>query len=219
MDLMEALVRVGMFFPPFLFALCFHEFAHGYVAKLKGDNTADMMGRLTMNPLPHIDWVGTVGFPVMAILFPGLPIFGWAKPVPVNPRNLKDQKNDMFWVALAGPMSNILLFLLGLVGFGLMIHVFHVAPQGPLMQMTVTFLYINMLLAFFNLLPLHPLDGGKIMARFLPYQWNRWLEDNQMQLNLVLLGLILLGGFRYLAAPFFMLVQLSMQFIISLGGA
>ena len=114
MDPLEIAVKVGLFFIPFLFALCFHEFAHGFVAKLRGDNTAEIMGRLTMNPLAHVDWVGTVGLPIVSIIT-GLPLFGWAKPVPVNPRNLKDPKNDMFWVALAGPLSNILLFLVGLV--------------------------------------------------------------------------------------------------------
>lgn len=216
-DVMEIVVRVGLFFLPFLFALCFHEFAHGFVAKLRGDNTAEIMGRLTMNPLAHIDWVGTVGLPIVAIIT-GLPVFGWAKPVPVNPRNLKDPKNDMFWVALAGPMSNILLFLLGLVAFGFLYHGGMIASaKAPAFQMLQMFLYINLLLAFFNLLPLHPLDGGKILERFIPYEWNRWLEEHQYQLNMALLALIILGGFRYLAIPIFKILTVSLGLVMAGG--
>ena len=216
MDPLEAAVRVGLFFIPFLFALCFHEFAHGFVAKLRGDNTAEMMGRLTMNPLAHVDWIGTVGLPIVAILF-NLPLFGWAKPVPVNPRNLRDRKNDMFWVALAGPASNILLFVVGLVLLAVLVHLLQLPAQSPAYEMLRMFLFINLLLAAFNLLPLHPLDGGKILERFIPYQWNRWLEDNQQMLNMALLILIISGGFRYLAMPLYGLMQVSMAFVVRGG--
>ena len=213
-------VKVSLFFIPFLFALCFHEFAHGYVAKLRGDNTAELMGRLTMNPLAHVDWIGTVALPIMAIIF-NLPLFGWAKPVPVNPGNLKDPKNDMFWVALAGPASNILLYFLGLIGLGILVHVanFPVDFNSPVFRLITTFLFLNLLLAFFNLLPFHPLDGGKILQRFIPFHWNRWLEDHQAQLNMALLAMILMGGFKYLAIPIHMLMNSSLSFVISIGGA
>ena len=217
MDPLETAVRVGLFFVPFLFALCFHEFAHGYVAKLRGDNTAEIMGRLTMNPMAHLDWIGTVGLPILAIIT-GMPLFGWAKPVPVNPRNLKDPKNDMFWVALAGPLSNLLLFVLGLIVFALLLHVFEVSASSPVWEMLKMFLYINLLLAFFNMLPLHPLDGGKVLERFIPFSWNRWLEDHQYHLNMVLLLLIMTGGFRYLAMPVFYFLNFSLNLVI-MGGA
>lgn len=217
MDPLQKAVEIGLFYVPFLFALCFHEFAHGFVAKLRGDNTAEMMGRLTMNPLAHVDWIGTVALPIVAILT-HLPIFGWAKPVPVNPRNLRDPKNDMFWVALAGPLSNILLFLIGLVAFGVMYHTGSIeSAQSPMFQMLQTFLYINLLLAFFNLLPLHPLDGGKVIERFIPYTWNRWLEDHQYHLNIALLLLIMTGGFKYLALPVFYAMNISLTLIMSGG--
>jgi Zn-dependent protease len=212
MDILGSAVKVGLFFIPFLFALCFHEFAHGFIAKLRGDNTAEIMGRLTLNPLAHIDWIGTVGLPILAILT-GLPLFGWAKPVPVNPRNLKDPKNDMFWVALAGPLSNILLFILGLGVFAILLHIVHLPFSSPLWEMLKMFLYINLILAFFNLLPLHPLDGGKIVERFIPFTWNRWLEDHQAQLNMALLGLIMLGAFRYMAIPLNYLLNTSLMFV------
>src|SRR6185436_15011255 len=109
MDILEISVRVAIIYIPFLFALCFHEFAHGWVAKMRGDNTAEQLGRLTLNPIAHADLIGTFILPVSAIVF-GIPIFfGWAKPVPVNIRNLKNIRTDMFWIALAGPASNIFL--------------------------------------------------------------------------------------------------------------
>jgi len=217
MDPLEIAVKVGLFFIPFLFALCFHEFAHGYVAKLRGDNTAELMGRLTMNPLAHVDWVGTVGLPIMAIIF-GLPLFGWAKPVPVNPGNFKDPKNDMFWVAIAGPLSNIFLFIVGLGAFAVLVHVVKLAPGSPLYQLVQMFMFINLILAFFNLLPLHPLDGGKVLERFIPYEWNRWLENHQYHLNIALLFLILSGGFRYMAAPLYGILRSSMAMVLAAGG-
>lgn len=214
MEPLELLTRVGLFFVPFLFALCFHEFAHGFIAKMRGDNTAEMMGRLTMNPMAHLDWIGTVGLPIMAIIF-HLPLFGWAKPVPVNPRNLKDPKNDMFWVALAGPLSNVLLFILGVLAFYLLFHFSGVTRSNPLGQMLVMFLYINIFLAIFNLLPMHPLDGGKILERFIPYHWNRWLEEHQYQLNMALLVLIIFGGLRFMLIPAQFLINSSLYFIES----
>ncbi len=217
MDPLETAVKVLLFFIPFLFSLCFHEFAHGFVAKLRGDNTAEIMGRLTMNPLAHVDWIGTVALPIVAIIY-GLPLFGWAKPVPVNPRNLKDVKNDMFWVALAGPASNILLFVVGLVAFVLMVQVFEVPANSPMYRLLDGFLFLNLILAFFNLLPMHPLDGGKIVQRFIPYNWNRWLEDHQMHLNMALVLLVVTGGFRYLAIPLFNFMQSSKYFVLVAGG-
>jgi Zn-dependent protease len=107
--------KLALFYVPFLFALCFHEFAHGWIAKTRGDNTAELMGRLTLNPMAHADMIGTFALPIMAIVFSVPIFFGWAKPVPVNIRNLKNPRVDMFWIALAGPASNILLAVLGLL--------------------------------------------------------------------------------------------------------
>ena len=104
---MEIGYKIGMNFVPFLFALCAHEYAHGLVAKWRGDNTAQALGRLTLNPLAHADPIGTFVLPLAAIIF-NVPIFfGWAKPVPVDARQLKNPRTDMFWIALAGPGSNI----------------------------------------------------------------------------------------------------------------
>ena len=109
---LEFLAKVGVCFQPLLFALCFHEDAHGWTARRFGDRTAEYMGRLTLNPFPHLDILGTVVLPVVGLLAGGV-VFGWAKPVPVNPRNLSQPKEQMFWIALAGPLSNILLGFVG----------------------------------------------------------------------------------------------------------
>src|SRR3989344_1655396 len=114
-DLIELGAKLGMFFVPFLFALCFHEFAHGMVAKWKGDNTAQLAGRLTMNPLAHADPLGTWILPIAAIVLSSPFFFGWARPVPVNERNLRRPKQEMFWVAIAGPLSNLFLAAVGTV--------------------------------------------------------------------------------------------------------
>ncbi len=191
-----------MWFVPFLFALCFHEFAHGFIAKRRGDNTAQLMGRLTMNPLVHMDLVGTLLMPFLAFIT-GLPIFfGWAKPVPVNPRNLRNPLVDMFWIALAGPLSNILL---AAVGSALMFASFHLLMGQTyfksVMEFFDAFIVINLFLAVFNMIPIHPLDGGKVIARFLPREWNYKLEQNEQMLSLVLLALIMLGATKFLVAP------------------
>lgn len=194
--------KLGLYFVPFLFALCFHEYAHGWVARKLGDNTAERMGRLTLNPFAHADLLGTFVLPIAAILF-GTPFFGWAQPVPVDERNLKSPKNDMFWVALAGPGSNVLLAVVAVILFVVGAHM----GSAAVMEISKIFLIINLFLAFFNLIPLHPLDGGKIIARFLPYNANRWLEDNASTMSWILLGVFLLGGFKYLAVPVYALAQ------------
>jgi Zn-dependent protease len=218
LDLMKILADLGIFFVPFLFALCFHEYAHGLVARWRGDNTALMMGRLTMNPLAHADPLGTFVLPIAAIAFHSPFFFGWAKPVPVNERNLKG-KNDMFWVALAGPLSNILLSLIGTVLLAFVYAHFRGGPAGEAyVRLLETFLMINMFLAIFNLIPIHPLDGGKVLAPFLPASWNIWLENNQGTLNMALLILLMLGG-RVLAVPVYFASEHLRQLAISLAMA
>ncbi len=199
LDVVEIGYKLGTFFVPFLFALCFHEWAHGMVAKLKGDRTAEMEGRLTLNPMAHADPIGTWVLPIVAILFSSPFFFGWAKPVPVNPRNLSG-KYDMFWISLAGPLSNVFLALVTTVLIALA-HVYITGGSAKgIQQLLQTFMVINLFLAAFNMIPIHPLDGGKILEPFLPVDWNRWLLENQMQLNLFLLMFILLAG-NFLAVP------------------
>lgn len=220
MDLLEIAMRAVMFFVPFLFALCFHELAHGYVAKLRGDNTAQMMGRLTMNPMAHADMLGTFILPATGIILSAMtgaaiPMFGWAKPVPVNPRNLTKPRTDMFWIALAGPASNILLAILGglVVAASIVLLGTTSSFLPAVLTLMKTFIAINFFLAFFNIIPLHPLDGGKVLARFLPREINYKLEQNEHISGMVLMILVIGGFLSILAWP----VHISTNFVFELA--
>ena len=206
---MELVYKFFMFYVPLLFSLCVHEFAHAWMAKQKGDLTAEMEGRLSLNPVVHMDIVGTLVLPLMAI-FTGLPVFGWAKPVPFNESVLKNPKQDVFWIALAGPLSNFLLALLG----ALVLFIYRLLSFSDIsiLQWGEVFIYINLLLGFFNLIPLHPLDGGKVIARFLSARWNQWLEDTQQYSTFILIGLFVFGGFRYIALPAYILTKVLTSF-------
>jgi Zn-dependent protease len=202
MDIMEIGYKLATMFIPFLFALSVHEFAHGWVAKLKGDRTAESLGRLTVNPLAHADPLGTFALPILAIVFSSPIFFGWAKPVPVDPRYLKSPKSDMFWIALAGPLSNIIMACLAALAFGILAKNYGMTGAFPAAyKMLNAFIFINLFLAVFNMIPVHPLDGGKVLARFLPNSWNDWLEQNQMMTGIVLMVLIFTGALAILAGP------------------
>ncbi len=217
MDMTEIGFRIGTYFIPFLFALCFHEYAHGLVAKWKGDRTAELTGRLTMNPLAHMDFLGTLVLPILSIVFASPIFFGWAKPVPIDYRNLKNLKVDLFWIALAGPLSNLFLAVVGAVLMGLSARFLMASSHiRAILSILDVFIATNLFLAVFNILPIHPLDGGKVIARFLPNRWNYFLEQNEGMLSIVLMMLIFSGALRFLALPVFWLHQeLKM---LALGG-
>ncbi len=178
--------------PTLLFALSFHEFAHAWMAHRHGDDTAARMGRLTLNPLAHLDPMGA-----MMILFVG---FGWAKPVPVNPMYLRNPRTDMMKVAFAGPASNLLLALAG----GLIIRLFGynsihtLMAGGTIPTLLVFFVQINIALAVFNMIPVAPLDGSQIFAGYMSRKNPELVYKLQMYGPRVLLGVILLGYFTNL---------------------
>ena len=158
---------------PLVIAIVFHEVAHGYVARLFGDHTAERMGRLTLNPIRHVDPIGTVVLP-MVLAIAHAPIFGWAKPVPVEGRNLRNPRRDMIFVALAGPGTNFVLATLAAL---LLAAVFSgaVPPVSALYTVSgftflslVSFVQVNVFLGIFNLIPLPPFDGGHVVQGLLP---------------------------------------------------
>jgi len=195
---------------PTLFAITVHEVAHGWVARRLGDPTAMMLGRLTLNPLKHIDPIGTVAVPILLlVLSQGHMVFGWAKPVPITVENLKHPKRGMALVAAAGPLSNLLMALL----WALEVKLVAVASGGmvggalPLIYMGIAGISINVLLMVLNLLPVPPLDGSRVVAGFLPdpiaWKYSR-LEQYGL---LILLALMATGILGKLMGPPMMLVE------------
>lgn len=150
-------------------SLSFHEAAHAFTADRLGDPTARMLGRLTLNPLAHIDWIGTVIFPLVA-MFSGIPLIGWARPVPVNMRHLRDPRRDFAIVAAAGPVSNLVLAVAGAVvlklAFGAGSQ--EVGASAWLYEALARAVQINVLLALFNMIPVPPLDGGNVLMGLVP---------------------------------------------------
>ncbi len=175
--------------PLFLVSVVIHEYAHGWVANKLGDPTAKYAGRLTLNPLAHIDPIGTVFFPLMLVLMKSPIIFGWAKPVPINFSLLRHPKQDMLWVSIAGIGANILVAIL--LSFLLRVGLFAVNSYGWIFLNYGIF--INLVLAVFNAIPIPPLDGSKVLMSILP----RELAYSYMQLErfgfLILIGLLWLG--------------------------
>jgi len=156
---------------PVIFAITVHEVAHGWVALKFGDRTAQMMGRLTLNPIKHIDPFGTILLPAILLLMPGINfIFGWAKPVPVSYQNLRRPKTDMAWVALAGPAANLIMAVLWALAAALGINLLQsgYAYGEAMAYMGAAGILINTMLMMLNLLPLPPLDGGRILVSLLP---------------------------------------------------
>ena len=187
---------------PLLFAITLHEAAHGWIASKLGDHTARMMGRVTLDPTKHIDPIGTIAIPLVLLLSSSGFIFGWAKPVPINFNALRNGKNSMIWVALAGPVANIVMAVCWLFVMIIAINM----NIAVLIEMGRIGILVNCVLAVFNLLPIPPLDGSRVISALLPnrlaYKYNQ-LEQYGLY---ILLGLMFLGGFNYLVRPWVELI-------------
>ena len=182
--------------PAILFALTVHEFCHAWTALRFGDTTARDMGRLTLNPLAHLDLFGTL------MMFISQFRFGWAKPVPVNPMNFRGNPRVAdFWISAAGPLSNLALaFLFGMI-FRIVGGMSIQLPQGVYMFLFLSVM-INVSLAFFNVLPLYPLDGSHILRNLLPPEYEPTLNKIERFSPIILIALIVVGGFWKILGPF-----------------
>lgn len=196
------ILSVGLI--PGLFAITVHEVAHGWAARQLGDRTAEMLGRLTLNPVRHIDPLGTVAVPLLMVWATGF-IFGWAKPVPVSQRNLRQPRRDMVLVALAGPVSNLVMA----AGWAGLLALVRAVPEvfagaGTFVaSMAIFGILINILLALFNLLPVPPLDGGRVLRELVPEPLGRRLDSLEPYGLIIVLLLLWIGAL----APLFVAVN------------
>lgn len=192
MDSANLIQSIALYALPVLFAITVHEAAHGYAARHFGDNTAYLQGRITLNPLKHIDPVGTIVMPLLLYFATsGAFLFGYAKPVPVNFGALRNPKRDMIWVALAGPASNFfqailwMLMLIVLGGLGV--------EEPFFVEMAQAGIRINLVLWALNLFPLPPLDGGRVLVGVLPWKQAQWVARLEPWGFFIVLGLLFLG--------------------------
>ncbi len=208
MEELTTVQRIAVWALPILFAITVHEVAHGWVAKRLGDPTAYMMGRLTLNPIRHVDPVGTVIVPLALTLLGGF-IFGWAKPVPVTWENLRHPKRDMVLVAAAGPLANLAMALLWALAMklGMLLGDDARWVALPLIYMGFAGITINLVLMVLNLLPLPPLDGGRVVTGLLPgpLAW-RYARLEPYGL-MILLALLVMGWLGHLLWPPVALLQ------------
>ncbi|MDA7691526.1 site-2 protease family protein [Methylophilaceae bacterium] len=199
---------------PIIFAITVHEAAHGYAAKYFGDMTAFHLKRISLNPLRHIDPLGTIILPALLFFLQAGFIFGWAKPVPVNFSNLRNPKKDMLWVALAGPGANLIMAILWTIVYSNQQLVPSIG-QNFISIMAVAGIQINIVLMVLNLLPLPPLDGGRVAVSLLPYPWSSKLAGLERYGFFILIFLLATGLLGAILSP---LIRISQNIILTIFG-
>jgi Zn-dependent protease len=215
---MENIIQtIAVYAIPVLLAITLHEAAHGYVARMFGDNTAAMMGRITLNPLKHIDPIGTIAVPLVIVLTSSLAgfggfLFGWAKPVPINYRNLKNPLKDMVWVAAAGPGINLAMA----VAWALLAKLFLITgfDEKFFIDMARAGIMVNIGLMALNLLPLPPLDGGRIAVGLLPHGPASMLARLEPFGMFIIIGLLVTNTLGFFLQPFYALGYGLINFIL-----
>ena len=215
MNIDQLIQTIALAASPVLFAITLHEAAHGYVARHFGDMTAFQQGRISLNPVRHIDPVGTILLPMLTLWMGGI-LFGWAKPVPVNFAALRNPKKDMLWVALAGPASNLLMAL----GWALIYKIALAFPDNyyavPLLAMAKIGININVVLMVLNLLPLPPLDGGRIAISMLPHQLAYKLSQIEPYGMFILIFLAVTSVLGWILSPFMGMAYYVIRLIFGL---
>ena len=192
METANLIQTIALYTLPVLFAITVHEAAHGYAARHFGDDTAYLQGRMTLNPLKHIDPIGTIAMPLLLYFATsGAFLFGYAKPVPVNFAALRNPKRDMIWVALAGPASNFAQAILWAMALVLLAGLDVREPF--FIKMAQAGILVNLVMWAFNLFPLPPLDGGRILAGLLPLKQAQWLERVEPWGFFIVMGLVIAG--------------------------
>ena len=193
---------------PLLFAITLHEAAHGYAARVFGDRTAEMLGRISLNPIKHIDWIGTVAVPALTLAIGGF-FFGWAKPVPVNFNNLRNPKRDMIWVAAAGPAANLVMA----IGWAIILKVNDMPAIDAIARAGVAW---NVGLMVLNLLPILPLDGGRIVAGLLPRQLSNTYSRMEPYGMFIVLGLAVAGILGTILSPLYSITFRALGALVGL---
>jgi Zn-dependent protease len=200
-DLEKIIYNIAVWAIPVLFAITVHEVAHGWVANKLGDGTARMLGRLSLNPAKHIDPIGTILVPIVLMIFSPI-VFGWAKPVPVDMRNFKNPRRDMAIVAIAGPLSNVVMAIFWV----LFLYLVQATISDPaitkgLQSMAVAGILINLVLFAFNLIPIPPLDGGRVLSGLVPENVSRLLDKIEPYGFFIIIALVYFGAFEPIIMP------------------